>query len=200
MAPDLTQGIAALIQCCGVGAVRPNMVLFGWNTDPERRAVFEESLCTVVRLGRSMAILRCLEPPEDIWAVRPGSIDVWWQGKGANGHLMLLLAHLLCGNALTGRRIRIIRMLPTPVGREEVLAHLQELSEEVRIPCEGVVVIGDSFAEVLSKQSASASLVMLGIPDPREQEAGFAAHWESQVADLPNVLFVYSAGDMSLHA
>ena len=83
---------------------------------------------------------------------------------------------------------------------EEVLAHLHALSEEVRIPCEGVVVIGESFAEVLGKKSASASLVMLGIPDPRELEAGFASHWESPVADLPNVLFVYSAGDMSLHA
>ncbi len=201
IAPELTQGIASLIQCCGVGAIRPNMVLFGWNTHPERRDAFEENLCTVVRLGRSMAVLRCLEPPEDIWEVRPGTVDVWWQGEGPNGNLMLLLAHLLCSNPdIPDRRIRLMRMLHSDAGRDEVQAHLTALSLDVRIPCDAVVVTGEHFTQVLSKESADASLVILGMPDPREQDSGFVTHWESLAGDLPNVLFVYSAGDMSLHA
>ena len=200
-APELAQGISSLIQCCGVGALRPNMVLLGWSADAERWEGFEENLRTVVRLGRSMAILRCQSPPEDIWDMRPGSIDVWWQGKGDNGHLMLLLAHLLLSDPdMRGRRIRIVRMLPSEAGREDVLAHLRELSHEVRIPCEPVVVVGDDFASTLRAESANAALVFLGLADPREQDSGFAARMAQQTEDLPNVMFVYSAGDMSLHA
>ena len=148
-----------------------------------------------------MAVLRCLEPPEDIWDIRPGTVDVWWQGKGANGHLMLLLAHVLCSDPdMRGRQVRLIRMLPSEAGREETLTHLRELSEEVRILCEGVVVVGEDFAQVVRTESARASLVMLGMADPREQEDGFVSRLEFLAADLPNVLFVYSAGDMSLHA
>lgn len=201
IAPELTAGISSLIQCCGVGALRPNMVLLGWNTDPGKRADFEANLRTVVRLGRSMAVLRCLEPPEDIWDIRSGTVDVWWQGKGANGHLMLLLAYVLCRDPdMRGRKVRLIRMLPSETGREETLTHLRKLSEEVRIPAEGVVVVGEDFAQVVRAQSARASLVMLGMADPREQEDGFVSRLEFLAADLPNVLFVYSAGDMSLHA
>jgi hypothetical protein len=96
--------------------------------------------------------------------------------------------------------VRLIRMLPSEAGREETLTHLRELSEEVRIPCEGVVVVGEDFAQVVRTESARASLVMLGMADPREQEDGFVSRLEFLAADLPNVLFVYSAGDMSLHA
>ena len=201
IAKELTEGISSLIQCCGVGALRPNMALFGWSADADRWGSFEENLRTVVRLGRSMAILRCPAPPEDIWDVRPGSIDVWWQGKGDNGHLMLLLAHLLSSAPdMRGCRIRIVRMLPSEAGREEMLAHLRELSHEVRIPCDPIVVVGDDFASTLQRESANAALVMLGLADPREQESGFAARMGQQTEGLPNVLFVYSAGDMSLNA
>ena len=201
IAPELTQGISSLIQCCGVGALRPNMALLGWSDDVERLDSFEENLRTVVRLGRSMAILRCTNPPEDIWDLRPGSVDVWWQGKGGNGHLMLLLAHLFRSDPdMRGRRIRIVRMLPSEEGREDVLAHLRELSQEVRIPCDPVVLVGSDFSEMLHRESESAALVILGLADPREQESGFTARIAQQTEGLPNVLFVFSAGDMSLHA
>jgi amino acid transporter len=201
IAPELAEGISSLIQSCGVGALRPNTVLFGWNSDLERRDVFEENLRTVARLGRSMVLLRCLQPPEDVHSLPPGSIDVWWMGKGPNGHLMLLLAHVLCSVPdMRGRTIRLIRMLANEAGREETLAHLQQLSAEVRIPCEAAVVIGDDFTPTLRRESAQAALVLLGIADPREQDAGFVGHLDTLVGELPNVLFVYSAGDMSLHA
>ena len=156
---------------------------------------------TVARLGRSMAVFYSQNPPTDIWDLRPGSIDIWWQGKGGNGHLMLLLAHLLCSDPdMRGRRIRIVRMLKSEAGRKETLAHLHELSEDVRIPCDPVVVVDNDFSSVLHRESANAALVILGLPDPRAQETGMLDQMKSQITGLPNVLFVYSAGDMSLHA
>ncbi|MBT3296085.1 MAG: amino acid permease [Verrucomicrobia bacterium] len=201
IAPSLTGGISSLIQTCGIGVVQPNTVLFGWNRNVEERAEFEENLRTVVRLGRSIVILRSLVPPEDVRTLPPGTVDVWWQGKGFNGHLMLLLAHILCSTPdMRGRTIRLIRMLPNEAGREETLAHLQQLSDEVRIPCEAVVVIGETFSPILLSESANAALVLLGIANPCEQEGGIVENLNTVVGELPNVLFVHSAGDMSLHS
>jgi hypothetical protein len=201
IAPKLTEGISSLIQCCGIGALRPNMVLFGWNNDPGRRQDFEENLRTVVRLGRSMALLRNPEPVDDPWSMPYGTLDVWWQGRGPNGHLMLLLAHVLrTGPELRTREVRLVRMLPSEAGREETLAHLQSLSREVRIPCRCAVVVGDDFVATMRRESANAALVLLGMADPREQETGFVDRLEELASDLPNILFVCSAGDMSLHS
>ena len=201
IAPVLREGISSLIQCSGIGALRPNTVLFGWTRDPERRNDFEESLRTVARLGRSMAVLRRQDPSEDAWEIAPGTLDVWWQGRGPNGHLMLLLVHLFCTDPdVQQRTIRLIRMVPSEAGRADTLSHLQSLSQEVRIPCESVVVVGEDFAQVLQRESTGASLVLLGMADPRQRQNGFVDYLETLAADVPNVLFVYSAGDMSLHA
>ncbi len=200
-APDLSAGVSSLIQCSGIGAMRPNMVLFGWNQDSATRQSFEENIRTVVRLGRSVAVSREHLVRDDPWDMPSGTIDIWWQGQGANGHLMLLLAHVLCGNQdLRGRTIRMIRMLPSEAGRAETLEHLAELSKEVRIPCKGVVVVGDDFREAVQKESGSAALVLLGMANPCEANDDYLDRLDSLVGDLPNVLFVYSAGDMDLHA
>jgi hypothetical protein len=114
---------------------------------------------------------------------------------------MLLLAHILCMNPdLRGRTIRVIRMLSSEVGREDTLNHLRSLAEEVRIPCKGVVVVGDDFREAVQKESGGAALVLLGMANPCEAEPGFLQRMDSLAGSLPSVVFVYSAGDMNLHA
>ncbi len=200
-ASDLSSGVSSLIQCSGISAMRPNMVLFGWSDDKEAQADFEENIRSVVRLGRSVAVSRDRRERSDPWDMPPGTIDIWWQGQGPNGHLMLLLAHIFCMDPdMRGRRIRVIKMLQSEAGREDTLAHLRELAAEVRIPCEGVVVVGDDFRKAVQEESGRAALVLLGMPNPCEAEPGYLGHLESLVGDLPGVVFVYSAGDMNLRA
>ena len=199
IAPSFAGGVASLVQCCGIGALRPNLALFGWNTDPERRAAFLGGLCAAARLGRSVAVLRCEPPPLDPWKVPEGSIDVWWLGQG-NGELMLLLAHLLRSNSgWRSRPIRLMRMLPREEGLEETKAHLEKLSKSSRIAAEARVVKGTHFPTVLRKASASAALIVLGLPDPREMTTAYLDGFDRLLESLPRALLVHSAGDMSLH-
>ena len=112
-----------------------------------------------------------------------------------------LLAHLLrSAPGARSRVIRLLRMVGSESGVEETRAHLDALSAEVRIPCRSVVVVGDSFAEVLHRESGNAAVVMLGMADPQEQSDNMLSPMDNIAADLPRVLFVHSAGDMSLHA
>ncbi|MFQ5844964.1 MAG: amino acid permease, partial [Planctomycetota bacterium] len=111
VAPSLPLGIEALVQCYGIGALRPNVVLLGWSRESERLGQLSSTLRTVAGLGRSMVLLRCADEVDNRWRAPPGPIDVWWRGR-ANGQLMLLLAHLLAQNAAwRGCRLRLLRVI-----------------------------------------------------------------------------------------
>jgi amino acid transporter len=202
VAPSLVQGTETLVQCSGIGAIRPNMVMFAWSRSSDGEVDLLSRVRAVAALGRSVALYRVDDEVAEGSADLPeGTLDVWWQGQGANGHLMLLLAHLLrSAPGMRGTVIRVLRMVGSAEGVAETRAHLDALSAEVRIPCRNVVVVGDSFQEVLHRESGGAAIVMLGMADPLTKGDDMLESMAGVVGDLPRVLFVYSAGDMSLHA
>ncbi|MFW5859620.1 MAG: amino acid permease [Planctomycetota bacterium] len=198
-AADLSAGVNALVQCTGVGALRPNLVLFGWNEDPERRERFAAAVRTVRRLQRSVVILRETED-RDPWQAPPGPIDVWWWGRD-NGPLMLLLAHLLIRNdGWRPRAIRLLRMVPDAAAVQRTHEHLQQLSREARIPTVIHVVIGTDFRATVSRVSGDSALVILGLRDPLDTGDDLLGGMKEVVSGLPRVLLVHSAGGMSLGA
>lgn len=199
IAPSFERGVTSMVQCCGIGALRPNLTLFGWSVDEDSRESFLAGLRATARLDRSVAVLRCIPPEVDPWKVPEGSIDVWWLGQG-NGELMLLLAHLLRSNpGWRSRPLRLLRMLSSEAGKEEAKRHLEELSRSSRISAEACVSSGTNFAEVLKRESGNAALVVLGLPDPREMTHAYLEGFDRLLDQLPRVLLVHSAGDMSLH-
>ena len=204
VAQDLPHGIEALVQCYGIGAFRPNVVLFGWSEDPERAADFASTLRTVAGLERSMVIVRTAQDAaedEDPWIPPPGSIDVWWRGK-QNGHLMVLLAHLLTLNEpWRGRPIRLLRLVPSEAGREAATAHLAQLIADARVRATPMVLVGDRITDVLHRTSAGAALVMLGFQPPEDgAEEGFGRTMNSLMDGLGTVVMIWSAGEMHLEA
>ena len=64
---DLSEAIKALLQCHGIGGVRPNTVLLGWSQDPARQDTFCETLRISQRFQRSILIVKCDEEKER-WA------------------------------------------------------------------------------------------------------------------------------------
>lgn len=196
---SLAGGVNALVQCAGIGALRPNLVFLGWSADPERRGDIDASIRAAARLGRSVAILRAEPFDDDAWIPPPGPIDIWWRGQ-QNGSLMLLLAHLTRKNdGWTGRSIRVLRMVEKEAGRESSQAHLAELGENARIAITPIVVVGTQFHPFLLEHSRDSALVILGFDLPAEADDGaFIDRLDNLARDVPRVLFVRSAGDMSL--
>jgi len=198
VAPNLALGVEGLVQCYGVGAFRPNVCLLGWSSDPERLETFGSLLRMIAGQGRSNIIIRS-ESVEDPWRVPSGTIDVWWRGK-ENGHMMMLLAHLLAENrAWRGRRIRLLRTIPSEAGREEATRHLEELIADARIDAKPVVLVSDRFLQTLHERSRHAAVVFLGFQPPDEgDEEGFIRRMGSMMAGLGTAILVRSAGDMTL--
>lgn len=199
-APNLSDGIQYLVQCSGLGALRPNTVLIGWPGDVEKAAPLVSTLRTVQRLRRNVVIAR-LEPTENPKDAPEGTIDVWWRGR-KNGELMLLFAHLLKQNPKwRNRKIRLMRVVSSEEAKADVLKHLQGLADESRIEIHPEVFVSDQPHHVIGKISKNSAVTILGFELPESgMEDKFFVQTERLVERLPRALLVSSIGNVKLES
>ncbi|MDA1196088.1 MAG: amino acid permease [Planctomycetota bacterium] len=201
VAPDRELGIEALVQCYGIGALRPNVVLLGWSEDVDRQDDFASLLRTIAELERSLVVIRQPDTERDPWLPARGPVDVWWRGAD-NGHLMVLLAHLLVQNdAWRGHELRLLRVVPHEAGVGESARHLERLLALARVKATVKVVVSTNPLAVIHETSARSAAVFLGFRPPAEgQEDAFFASSQALMEGLPTVISVWSAGDAFLDA
>ncbi len=213
----LSGGIESLVQCHGLGGLKPNTVLLGWPKTEAKSEAFGATLRLLTRLHRSVICARFpLEREEaegedkisnrdatfaDAWEVPAGTIDVWWRGM-KNGTLMLLLAHLLRQNPeWRHNSIRVLRIVPAEEAVKEVRKHIEELATASRIRVEPVVIVSNDPFISIQRTSRDAAILLLGFDAPGEgEEAAFFRRMENLAGSLPRVLFVNSTGGMELES
>ncbi len=197
---DLIAGVKAMLQCYGIGGVRPNTVMLGWTEDPERLEPMGRILRLLRDFRRSIVIVKCDEARER-WEAPTGTIDVWWRGR-ENGPLMLLLAHLLVQNRqFREHRIRVLNVAPEESAKPGVTEHLTNLLKAARIEAEIDVIVSDDIVTEMRKRSRKAAVVFLGFDPPDEGGAKiFADNYYRVMEHLDTVILVHSAGYMDLEA
>ena len=201
VAPDYTVGIEALVQCQGLGRLRPNTILLGCPLTVDRMRIFAGLLRNLAGLGRSVVVLRRTDEPADDWAAPTGTIDVWWRGR-ANGELMVLLAHLMLTHPdWRGRRLRLLRVVENEAGIDEVRSHLDRLLKEARITGTTKVVVSNDPPSAIQTTSRHAAFVFLGMQPPTPgSEDDFFHRTERLVGRLERVALVQSAGGVRLES
>ncbi len=199
--PDLLNGVESLVECCGIGGIRPNTVLIGWADNPKRLARFCQVLRRIAELERSALIVYCPDEEKRLTAAPQGSIDVWWQG-GKNGALMLLLAHMLKQNPeWRNHPIRLVFALSDPEQEAKTREKLGRLMEAARVPATLAIVSGEDAMVAMRSSSQDAALVLKGFTPPDEaEELQTLAQMRAEIGDLRRVIMVYSAGGHSLSA
>lgn len=197
---NLTEGISTLVQCSGLGALKPNLVLFGLNEDRTKRNEFIQNIRVVNTLGKSIALLKYEKEKDDPLEVPKGTIDVWWLGE-KNGNLMVLLAHLLRSNTTwKTKKIRLLRMIENENAREEAILHLNQLVISARIDAECSIFTHNNFKSMVHSISYQCAFLILGMPDPEKDYFPTALENVQAMANpFPRVLFVHSNGDMTLN-
>ena len=194
---DLDEGFTALFQGHLIGPLRPNLVLMGWSSDPERAEAFERCLNSVRLLGMSLILLKDDGLPK---RDRQKRIDVWWRGL-ENGALMIMLAHLLTLNWEWSRaKIRLLRLVSDEAGRQPSTEALRGLLDAARVDAEVQVLVStDPFPGVLERHSKDATVVLLGFTVPKEGDAAaFQRDFGAFLAKLPTTLLVCSSGEVDL--
>ncbi|WP_419581119.1 amino acid permease [Stieleria magnilauensis] len=201
VASDYTAGVQALVQCQGLGRLRPNVVLMGCPLSADRMHVFGGLLRNLEGLDRSVVVLRQIDESEGEDVAPSGTVDVWWRGR-ANGELMVLLAHLMLSHPTwQGRQLRLLRVVQSDSAIDEVNSHLEGLLREARIVGQTKVVVSDNAAHAIQTTSRDAAFVYLGLAIPAEgEDTEFLMHLEELVGDLPRVALVRSGGGMKLES
>ena len=203
VAPTVAAGMESLVQTHGLGALRPNTVLIGWPNSREKAPKFGQILRSVTSLERSIIAMSfgASALKADSHKVPRGTVDVWWRGRH-NGELMLLLAHLLTQNPeWRSRQIRLMRTIENEAGRSEVQKHLEGLIEQSRIRATPHVVVTENAQAGIQKSSKDAAIVFMGMGEPKEgEEEVFYDRMSDLAGKLTRVVFVKSAGGMSLHS
>jgi amino acid transporter len=194
-------GAKNLIQCHGIGTLRPNTVMVGWSDETERQEDFARIIRMIAHLKRSVLVVNAREDLLDTTQRPEGTIDVWWRGQ-SHGALMLLLAHLLSQTQDWGHRpIRLLRCTSTPSEMESARLKLEKLIKDARITAEPRVVLTDQFDHALKRESKDAALVFLGfhVPEPGTERA-FMERFRSLMTDMPSFILVNSEGSARLEA
>lgn len=199
--PTVSEGIEYLIQCSGLGALRPNTLLLGWPGAESKAEPLVASMRVIEELGRNVIIAKFNEVGEDPWLAPPGTIDVWWRGR-QNGELMLLLAHLLKQNReWQNRTIRLMRIVTDEAALEDVNRHLSQLAVHSRIEVKTEVFVSDDPTSVIQRESRNSAIAFLGFALPAEgTEAHFFHSMEQLSHEIPRTLLISSIGNVKLES
>jgi amino acid transporter len=196
---DLLEGIKALLQCHGIGTIKPNCVLMAWTGDPEEFPRYAEMLRLSKRLQRNIVIIK-REEERERWSLPDGEIHIWWHGR-RNGPLMLILAHLLASNPeFRHKEVKLIHVVPEETAREQAQQHLVEITQRARIDVEPTIVVTENLLEALIKTSRDAGIVMLGFDPPEEgAHIQFLQDIEILTDQLHDVVLVCAAHEIDLN-
>ncbi len=197
---DINAAIKALLQCHGIGGIRPNTVLLGWSRDPQNSEVFYEAIHTVQEMAHSLIIVAS-EQPEVLSPAPSGAINIWWNDN-QNIELMLLLAFMLKKNREW--RDHPIRLLRTVAPRADIVNiehETRRMLSLARIEAELVILPGDEPLAALRQHMLPSAVLLAGfVPDEEHGHKAYLAELK-RIVELPgDIVFVYNAGGVALDA
>jgi amino acid transporter len=197
---NIADGLKSLMQCHGIGGLRPNTVLMGWSDDTSKSDAASMILNLAQKMGRNVLIVRCQQAQEK-WAPQKGAINIWWN-DAINGPMMLLLGFLLKENrGWRDSPLRILRPVPLKADLENVRAEMREVLSDGRIKAEIVLLPTNNPLESIREAMEPSAVLFAGIEPVDTGKACTLVTSMRQVVHLPgDVILVCNAGDISLQA
>lgn len=169
---DTYQGIRTIAQVAGLPGLKPNTVLLGWADKAEDPTRYVELLQDLVELDHNLLLLAHHEVRSFALQER---IDVWWGGREHNWSLMVLLATLIQSSGeWEGARVHLRVVVEKEDEVQSARQKLQRALRKSRLHAETEVFTYHPETEtpfdVIRRESSDASLTLLGLRAPREDE------------------------------
>ncbi|MEL6272455.1 MAG: hypothetical protein AAFR22_21805, partial [Chloroflexota bacterium] len=193
--PDFHHGALSMAQAHGIGGLSSNTVLMGWSRTYEGNVKQIRLMRDLMRLRKSVMFLH-YDPEREFGNYK--RINLWWQGRGGNEDLMMLLAYIIEEDrAWQNSTIRLMRIINSPDGVEEVASHMNDVLDTVRVSAKPMVIVKEahkSISETITEYSADADLTIIGMNLPPEDQIKEYAHRLADLVDgVGTVLMVRNA-------
>ncbi|MBI4976911.1 MAG: hypothetical protein HZC28_05480 [Spirochaetes bacterium] len=198
---DCTENILVAAATAPFIRIAPNTILVEYH----RHVKWEKFITRISQMKRNLLLYK-----DGVVAAAGDEycIDVWWRGSD-NGNLAAMLAHIIFISNSARRvatKVRIIRMKEKNEQGNTIRAEMNALLGKARLV--GTTVLLDDqlpLVEAIRTQSSSAHLVMIGIPDTRNEIKTENVRWFwdklyysfdrqlSRFDDMPPILFIKAA-------
>ena len=197
---NFADGLKALIQCHGIGGLRPNTVLIGWSDDTSKSDTISLILNIAQKMKRSVLVVRCQQEQEK-WTHQKGAINIWWSDS-TSGPMMLLLGFLLKENReWRDCPLRILRPVPLKADIDNIKTEMDETLSTARIHADIVIIPTDSPLDAIRNAMQPSAVLFVGIEPVDYTKACTLISSKYDVVNLPgDVILVCNAGDVSLMA
>ena len=186
VAPYLSDGIESLVQCHGLGVLRPNTVLLGWPNDPAQVESFGSILRVVAGLKRSIVAFRTTEEVGRPVGSPPG-----------NDRRLVARQGQRPADAPAGPPVddqpRVADAADPPVAHRPCRSGSGgdarasgDLIETSRIRATPRVIVSDDVPATIQQTSRTAAVAILGFEAPEEgAEIAFFEAMERLAGNLP---------------
>ncbi|MEL6543030.1 MAG: Na-K-Cl cotransporter [Myxococcota bacterium] len=193
--PRIYPGVVTVSQSYGVGNFEANTVMVGWTAREDRREGYIQMLRDLVRLERSVMIVR-RHPTRKFGA--HNRIQIWWGGLKGNGGLMLLLAFLLTNHPRwRGATVEVITVVESEGAKAKADVAIRRVLQNARLEAEPNIIVRDgrSLPEIMREVSPRADLAIIGIRVPEDDDGvdPFFDRMSAMLEEMPTTIMVRSA-------
>lgn len=168
---DVYEAIDMISTVYGFAGIEPNTVLMGWAKKTENPSKFVN---LIKKLSDSDYNVLFLDYDKDRGFGNKKQIDIWWRGAGSNLSFALSLARFMVSTGQwRGAAVRILVINNVNQLTDKIYANLNRILEEARISGKVKIINNNvekrSPAEIITSESQTADLTILGISETRNQ-------------------------------
>lgn len=193
---DFHSGAVMIVQAHGLGQLSSNTVLLGWSRTTDGQVAQMRLTRDLVALEKSVLFLH-FDHERGFGNRR--TINVWWQGRGGNEDLMMILVHLIEEHpSWKNVKVRLLRIVDHHDAVEDTTEHMQAVLDAVRIDAEPYVIVRTQpdvkIADIIREHSEDIDLTILGmhLPSP-DEDAAYSERLNALIESVGTVLVVRNA-------
>ena len=203
LADDVNDGLHALVQTYGMGALAPNTILLGETEREENYEKYAEFIQFSYFNQKNVVMFREGNiAPRD----HPKTIHVWWGRERQNAGLMLALAYMLqLSPEWKNAEICLNTIVKSDNEREAATRQLKNLLAEGRLEVRYKTIIQEdwqnSLHDTIQESSKDADLVFIGMrpPDQNESYQDYCQYYRNIIKltnDFPATAITVAAQDI----
>ncbi|MBU1039896.1 MAG: amino acid permease [Proteobacteria bacterium] len=191
----LEEGLKALLQCHGIGGIRPNTLVIGLSEATQSPQDFFMTISQALFFQKNVA---CVRQNEGLarWSAHGTDITIHWEGV-QDGVLMLLFAHLMKLNKeWRNHEISVLCKATPQTDRANLHEKMQDILERARVSAR--VVIVDESESRAEPRPGRSGLTILGMPRPAGKPSDYLRALAERVEGLGDTILIASAGHVTL--